>query len=274
MTRKPIQCRSVFISDVHLGAVGCKVASVQDFLKNVRCENLYLVGDIIDGWVTREKRWKQEHSNIIRTILGMAQEGTRVCYTPGNHDAFMRRLNGFELGFVELEHEFVHIQPDGKELLVVHGDLFDPSSSKHAWLAWLGAWMYEYIQLFNNGLNKRRAKNRRRRIDIAAPVKRLCKAIFTRRDYYDLLLIEHAREQGFEGVICGHVHRPEIRRLEDDFFYINTGDWVENCTAVIEHFDGSLELIYWEPLLEMERTEPRPAMLRLRGLVASRPEVR
>lgn len=266
--------RSVFISDVHLGATGCKVAAVHDFLRSVECDNLYLVGDIIDAWISRNRQWPQEHSNFIRTILGKAKRGARVCYAPGNHDAFMRRMNGFELGFVEFEHQFIHTTADGRELLVVHGDLFDPSCSKHSWLGWIGAWLYEYIQIINAWLNKRRIKNHKRKIDIASPVKRLAKAVFSRREYYDLYLIEAARELGCEGVVCGHVHRPEIRTLDDGFQYINCGDWVEHATAIVEHTDGRLELISWELRAEELEDESRPAMMRLRSLVQSRPEVR
>jgi len=266
--------RTVFISDVHLGATGCKVAAVQDFLRSVECDNLFLVGDIIDGWVARQKRWKQDDSNLIRTLLGKAKRGARVCYTPGNHDAFMRRINGFELGFIEFAHEFVHTTADGREYLVVHGDLFDPSCSKHSWVGWIGAWFYEYIQIFNAKINRRRAKSQKGRIDIASPIKRLAKAIFSNREYYDLYLIEAAREKGLDGVICGHVHRPELRTLDDGFQYVNCGDWVEHCTAIVEKFDGTLELIDWKIGAEAPATDRRPAMTRLRNLVQPRTEVR
>lgn len=209
----------------------------------MECENLFLVGDIIDGWVTRAKRWKQLDSNVIRTILGLAKRGTRICLTPGNHDAFMRRLNGSELGFIEIDDEFIHTTANGKDLVVLHGDFFDPTCRKYSWLAWIGAWAYEYVQITNQKLNKKR---KGRRLDFASPLKRLCKGIFTRRNYYDLLLIEYARQHGLDGVICGHIHRPELRILDDGFIYGNTGDWVEHCTVIVEHFDGQLELINWE----------------------------
>lgn len=270
---QPIQCRTVFLSDVHLGATGCKVGAVEDFLESIECDTLFLVGDIIDGWVTRQKRWKQEHTNLLRSILGKSKRGTRICYTPGNHDGFMRRMNGSELGFIEIDHEFVHTTADGKDLLIVHGDLFDPTCVKHSWLAWVGAWMYEYIQIFNQRVNRRR-KNARRPIDFASPIKRLVKGIFTRQDFYDALLMEHARENGYDGVICGHVHRPELRILDDGFVYGNTGDWVESLTAIVEHQDGKLELIHWAPVVQELDECRQDRLARIRALRAARTGVR
>jgi UDP-2,3-diacylglucosamine pyrophosphatase LpxH len=249
----------VFISDIHLGAMGCKTQAVQNFLYNVECENLYLVGDIIDGWVTREKRWKQEHSNVVRTLLGKAKRGTQVFYCPGNHDSFMRRMNGSELGFFEIDEHFSHTTLDGKEFLVIHGDLFDPSCTKASWAAWLGAWVYEYLQIANQKVNRRRAKQERKPLNFAAKMKRLTKSLFASREKFDMAVVDHARSEKFDGVICGHVHRPEIRTFDDGFVYINTGDWVEHTTAVIETLDGKLELIHWqfsEPVPE-ETEEPR-----------------
>ncbi len=269
----PIRCRSAFVSDVHLGATGSKVGLFQDFLYKVECENLFLVGDIIDGWVTREKRWTQDHTNVLRTILGKAKRGCRVCYTPGNHDAFMRGLNGMELGFIEFEHEFVHTTADNREILVVHGDFFDPTCRKRSWGAWVGAWFYEYLQIANAKVNKRR-KGKKRPIDFASPIKRMVKGLIRKRSAYEELLIDYAREHGFEGVICGHVHRPTMETFHDGFVYGNTGDWVEHHTAILEHFDGSLELITWDvPRVEAESPERRSRRARLKALRALRSEV-
>ncbi len=240
--RETTHYRSIFLSDVHLGAVGSKPAAVQDFLYSVDCDHLFLVGDIIDGWVTRERKWKQEHTNVIRTILGKAKHGTEIRYTPGNHDAFMRRMNGFEFGFIEFAHSFSHRTADGKDLLIVHGDLFDRSCTKYTKIAWLGAWLYEYAQAVNHRVNKKR----KRKVDFASKLKRFTKSLFAPRDHFDEMLIEHAREEGYDGIVCGHVHRPEIRVLEDGFVYVNCGDWVEHKTAVVEYADGTLELIDWE----------------------------
>lgn len=238
--------RSIFISDVHLGARGSKPVAFQEFLRSVECDNLYLVGDIIDGWVSRSKKWRQEDTNAIRTLLGKAQAGTRICYTPGNHDAFMRRLNGSELGFIEVDHSFVHQMLDGREFLVVHGDLFDPACVKYPSIAYVGAWIYEYLQLLNAMVNARKAFRRWAPIDFCATVKRVSKGLFTKRNYFDRLLMEHAAAGEYQGVVCGHVHRPEIREEPDGFTYVNTGDWVEHKTAVVETLAGELVLIHFD----------------------------
>jgi UDP-2,3-diacylglucosamine pyrophosphatase LpxH len=258
---RPIRVRSVFLSDVHLGATGCKTQAIQDFLYHIECENLYLVGDIIDGWITRDKRWSQEHSNVIRTLLGMAKNGVRVYLTPGNHDAFLRKMNGLEFGLIEIDHSFKHTCVDGREFLVVHGDLFDPTCKKHSWLAWMGAWGYEYLQMFNARVNERRLSSKRKGLDFASKLKRLTKTLFSSREKFDGVVIESAREQGFDGVVCGHVHRPEIREA-DGFTYINTGDWVENCTAVLEELDGRIHLISWKRESEPALSRRKVAKLR------------
>lgn len=249
--------RTVFLSDVHLGAAGSKPNAVQDFLRAVDCDNLYLVGDIIDGWVMRSKKWRQEDTNVIRTILGKSKRGTRVCLTPGNHDSFLRRLNGSELGFIEIDHSFEHELVDGRKLLVVHGDLFDPACVRYPSLALFGAWMYEYLQALN-GMVNRRILRRWAPIDFCSTLKRISKGLFTKRNYFDALLIEHAVEAGYQGVVCGHVHRPELRVLPSGFQYVNTGDWVEHKTAVVEDFEGRLTLLYFDEWAAAR--SPQPAL--------------
>jgi UDP-2,3-diacylglucosamine pyrophosphatase LpxH len=267
-----LRCRTVFISDCHLGAVGGKTAALQDFLYHIECEKLFLVGDIVDGWVARQKSWRQEHSNVVQTLLGMAKKGCKVYYTPGNHDAFLRRLNGQELGAIEIDHSFVHTLLDGRELLVVHGDLFDPTCTKQAWLAWVGAWMYEYLQIFNQKVNKGRLEKNRRKVDFAGKIKRFTKGMTAGKENFEDLLIEDARAQGFDGVVCGHVHRPAIRKEPDNFLYINTGDWVEHATAVIEDYDGNIRLINWTDDEIPKRTirKKRKIPIRLRRLTTTR----
>lgn len=266
-----IRCRTVFISDVHLGATGCKTAALQTFLDHVECEELYLVGDIIDGWVTRQKSWGHEETNLLQTIIGMANKDCQVYLTPGNHDAFMRRLNGSEMGFMKVDHSFNHSLVDGRELLVVHGDLFDPTCVKHSWVAWLGAWGYEYLQIFNARVNTRRAKKNLRGWDFAGKIKRFSKGLTSGKEKFDDLLIESAREQGYDGVVCGHVHRPVIRTEPDGFLYINTGDWVEHGTAIIEELNGTLRLFTWDSPENLVRPKSKRRIpIRLRRLTARR----
>jgi UDP-2,3-diacylglucosamine pyrophosphatase LpxH len=240
--------RTVFLSDVHLGAAGCRTEAVQEFLKEVDSDHLYLVGDIIDGWVgSRESKWRQEHTNVIRTLLGKSKRDCVVRYAPGNHDAFMRRLNGAELGNIEVDHEFVHDTARGKRLLVVHGDLFDRSCTTFRPIAYMGAWMYEFMVLANASVNQRRSRRDRRPVDFASGVKRLVKRAIGRKTGYETVLADYARERGFHGVVCGHVHRPALEWQVDGFAYANCGDWVEHGTALVEDFDGNLSLLWWIP---------------------------
>lgn len=261
--------RSIFLSDLHLGALGSKSGALQEFLRGVECDSLYLVGDVIDGWVSRSKKWRQEDTDAIRALLDKSKKGTRICFTPGNHDAFMRKLNGSQLGFLEVDHSFVHETADGKELLVVHGDLFDPACTRYPSLAYLGAWIYEYLQLLNAMVNRRKAFRGWPPIDFCSTVKRSAKGLFTKRNFFDALLIEHAEEAGYQGVICGHVHRPEIRTLGNGFFYGNTGDWVENKTAIVEDFEGRFTLIRFDEWFLERNGAPyrQPIEIRRRGEV-------
>ena len=239
--------RSVFISDIHLGAVGAKTAAVRAFLDGVSCDYLYLVGDIIDGWVGRkDRKWTPPHTEVIRVILEVANTGCVVRYTPGNHDAFMRRLHGTQLGAIEIEHSFLHLTADDKALLVVHGDLFDRTCTKYKPVAFFGAWMYEAVSVVNAKVNKKQGEKGRRQVDFTSALKRGVKRFIGKASNYEGTLCDYARESGFDGVVCGHVHKPKIETAEDGFVYVNSGDWVENCTVVVEHMDGRLELLQFK----------------------------
>lgn len=239
--------RSVFISDLHLGSVGSKATEVRSFLRSFECDHLYLVGDIFDGWVGRGSgKWSQTNSDVVRTILGKSKFGTQVYYTPGNHDSLLRRMNGSELGNIIVDHSFVHRLADGRDLLIEHGDMFDKSCTKYGPVAVTGAWIYEAALYFNNGVNRVRTNRNRKPVDFISVMKRMVKRVAVRRNGFADQLIEHAKSHGCQGVVCGHVHRPEIRELADGFVYVNTGDWVEHCTAVAEDDAGTLTLIDWK----------------------------
>ncbi len=268
MTQEKTRYRSVFVSDLHLGAVGAKTEAAQAFLQSITCDYLYLVGDVIDGWVGRkDRKWTSAHTEVIRILLEMGNAGCTVRYTPGNHDAFMRRMHGVRLGNIEIEHSFLHTTVDGKDLLVVHGDLFDRTCTKYQPVAFVGAWMYEYLGMANATLNKKQIERGARTVDFTSPMKRGIKKFIGKSTNYEADVIESAREDGFEGVVCGHVHRPQITPEADGFLYINTGDWVENCTAVVEHDNGTLELLSFGR--EVNEHEKRGAWEAIRSLVGS-----
>ncbi|MCS6775645.1 MAG: UDP-2,3-diacylglucosamine diphosphatase [Chloroherpetonaceae bacterium] len=248
--------RSVFISDLHLGSAGCKTEQLQAFLHSVECEYLYLVGDVIDMWVAIKRgKWRQKHTNVVRTILGKSKYGCQVRYTPGNHDALVRRLNGSELGNIAIDHSFSHFTADGKKLLIVHGDLFDRSVTSLRPIAWVATWLYECLTVLTEWITQYRAQRGLGPSDFSARVKKKFKHAIQYVTSYEERIVVDAWNQGYDGVVCGHIHRPRIERHEYGGLYLNTGDWVENCTAIVEHIDGKLELIRWTELQQQLREE-------------------
>ncbi len=242
--------RSVFVSDVHLGSAGCMAEEFQSFLSSIHTDYLYVVGDFVDVWlVIKAGKWKQQHTKIVRTILGMSDAGTIVRFTPGNHDAFARRINGVKFANIEIDHSFVHETADGRRFHVVHGDLFDASVTRMQWMAWLGCWAYEILLGLNDRVNARRERSEKEPVDFVTHMKKRLKRLVKKMTSFEESLMQFAEDNQFDGVVCGHIHRPAKQMHENGRLYLNTGDWVENGTCLVEHFDGSLELMYWDARL-------------------------
>lgn len=240
--------KSIFISDVHLGTKDCKAAALNDFLKHNSCETLFLVGDIIDGWKIQQNkwRWKQSHTNVIRRILSCSKDGTKVVYIAGNHDEFLRPLLSYNLGFglVEIANQYEHIGVDGKKYLVVHGDLFDGITRLAPWLSFLGDKAYDILLSINTKFNWFRHRMGFGYWSLSLYLKHKVKKAIDFVFQFEKNLAEYCKKRGFDGVICGHIHHPEIK-LISDVVYMNDGDWVENCSALVEHHDGKWEIVYW-----------------------------
>lgn len=237
--------RSIFISDIHLGSKGCKAENLLDFLNHVESDYLYLVGDIVDGWRLRKRWfWPAEHDAILRSLVERARRGTEVVYLPGNHDEALRRLIGQTFAGVKVVHEAIHETVDGKRMLVVHGDVFDSVVRDMRWLALAGSVAYETALALNNGFNAVRRLLGYGYWSISGFLKDQVKAAVRYVDAYEQKLAAAAAERAVCGVICGHVHKPEMRRI-GGVLYVNDGDWVENCSALVEHHDGHLELLNW-----------------------------
>jgi UDP-2,3-diacylglucosamine pyrophosphatase LpxH len=242
--------RSVFISDIHLGTRGCRADFLVDFLQRTSRQHLFLVGDIIDGWRLRKSwYWDEAHNEVLRLILGHARNGTEVTYIPGNHDELFRGWLSMELEVcgIRLREEGSHITASGKRLLVIHGDKFD-SVVRHARIiALLGDWAYDLAIGFNRLFNIARRRLGFHYWSLSAWLKLRVKEAVKAIDRFEHALATEAKRLGFDGVVCGHIHHPEMRDV-DGVLYINDGDWVESCTALVEHQDGRLELIRWADL--------------------------
>jgi len=240
--------RSIFISDIHFGTRDCKAEALNNFLKHNTCETLYLVGDIIDGWkVSQNKwRWKQSHTNAIRRILGHAKRGTRVIYVAGNHDEFLRPLIPYGMGFgqVEIVNQAEHVGEDGRRYLVTHGDLFDGISKLAPWLNFLGDKLYDFILGLNSRFNWIRHRMGFGYWSLSKYLKHKVKSSVDFIFQFELNLAGYCRKRGFDGVICGHIHHAEIKEI-DGITYMNDGDWVESMTALVEHHNGSWEIVTW-----------------------------
>jgi len=243
--RSTLRLRSIFISDVHLGFKGCQAPFLLDFLRRVECDQIYLVGDIVDVWaLTRSFFWPQAHNDVIRTLLGKAKHGTRVVYIPGNHDRVLRDHDGLVLGNVEIRREAIHETADGKRFLVLHGDEFDSIVRASPWLESAGSSAYSLVLSLNRYLNSVRLRLGYPYWSLAAFLKHRVKNAVKYIAGFERALAAEARERGVDGIICGHIHRAEITDIEG-ITYCNDGDWVESCTALVEDHAGRLRLLRW-----------------------------
>lgn len=237
--------RTVWISDLHLGTPGCQAGPLLEFLRQYECRTLYLVGDIIDGWQLRRSwYWPQTHNDVVQKILRKARKGTHVVFVPGNHDEFARRYVEHNFGGVDVQEECVHTTVDGRRLWVTHGDLFDGVIQCARWLAVAGDIAYETTLRFNRHLNRLRARfglpywslSRYLKLKVKRAVSYVCA--------FEEAVAREVRRRGLDGVVCGHIHQAEIRDI-GGVLYCNDGDWVESLTALVEHYDGRLEIIEW-----------------------------
>jgi UDP-2,3-diacylglucosamine pyrophosphatase LpxH len=239
--------RAIFISDLHLGTPGCQAQALLSFIKANSSDYLYLIGDIVDGWQLRRRwYWPESHNDVVQKLLRRARKGCRIIYVPGNHDEFARGFFGHQFGGIEVSDDAVHLTADGQRLWVTHGDAFDGVIQCAKWLAYLGDNLYEFTLKLNRYLNHWRAKLGLPYWSLSAYLKhKVKKAMMYVADFEEALAHE-AKRRGHHGVVCGHIHRAEMRQI-DGILYCNDGDWVESCTALVEHHDGRLELVRWAP---------------------------
>ncbi len=258
--RTKYSCRTVFLSDIHLGTTDSKADEVVEFLKHLRCRKLVLNGDIIDGWaLQRGGRWRDSHSHVIRKILKMTEhDGTEVIYLRGNHDDILERLLPLAFGRVRFLKEHIHEGLNGIRYLVVHGDGFDSVSTNHRWLASFGSVGYDFLLQINRVYNAWRAWRGKEYFSLSKRIKAKVKSAVCFVDRYEELLQGLARHRDCAGIICGHIHTPEDKQV-GAIHYLNSGDWVESLTAIIEHHDGRMELVHYAPFLARLRETELPA---------------
>ena len=242
--------KTIFISDLHIGSTQCQADTLLDFLKHNESEKLYLVGDIIDFWaLSKRVYWPRDHNTIIQKILRKARHDTKVIYVPGNHDENVREYDEHVFGDIEVRNSIVHTTVDGKRFLVVHGDEYDTIAKYHQWIAKLGSKGYDFLLEVNRAVRAvRRVMGIQSHFSLAAYIKFKVKNAVQFISDYEESIVMTLKDEGLDGVICGHIHHPEIKEM-DGFLYVNTGDFVESCTAIVEHDCGSLELIRWDPSL-------------------------
>jgi len=233
--------RSIFISDIHLGTKACQADLVLDFLRQTESDHLYLVGDIIDGWrLSKRWYWPQAHNDVIQKLLRRARKGTNVTY----HDEFARNFLHMTFGDVKIVNHAIHESATGKRYLVIHGDQFDVVVRHAAWLAHIGDWAYVTLLWMNTWLNRIRRRLGLQYWSLSAYLKAKTKKAVEFVGHYEEALVSEARRRGVDGVICGHIHTAESKMM-GDIHYLNDGDWVESCTALVEHMDGTFEVIEW-----------------------------
>jgi len=239
--------KSIFVSDIHLGTRFSQAEKFLDFLKENESENLFFVGDIIDGWAIKRKfKWEQSHSDVIQKILRKSRKGTKITFITGNHDEFLRPFVPLLLGDnLKITNELDYEALNGKKYLLTHGDFFDSITMTKKWLAILGDYGYDVILYVNHILNILRNKlGIKKYWSLSKYVKDNVKSSVSFICDFEGILSQHAKKKNYDGVICGHIHKAEQKEI-DGVEYLNCGDWIESCSAIVEHYDSTFAIIYW-----------------------------
>jgi len=237
--------RTIFLSDIHLGTRGCKAAFLLDFLRHIEAEKIYLVGDIIDGWRLKKSwYWAPDHNDVVRKLLKRARQGTQIIYVPGNHDEALREYVGFDFAGVTIRRDDIHVTADGRRFWVLHGDEFDSIVRYAKWLAFLGDHAYAFLLELNRVVDWARRRLGYPYWSLSGFLKHKTKKAVEYMSNFEHAVAQQAAARHVDGVVCGHIHHAEIRSI-GGILYCNDGDWVESCTALVEHHDGRLEILNW-----------------------------
>lgn len=255
MTERKRYYPTIWLSDIHLGYKDCKAEYLLDFLQNTRCDTLYLVGDIVDLWsLKRHFYWHQSHYQVLESIQQKVREGTRVVYIPGNHDETFRRYCGQWLMGVEVMKSAIHTTQQGKKFLLVHGDDFDSVTRYSKLISWIGDLGYDFLLFLNRWSNRLRRPFGGRYWSLASWIKNRVSKAKIAIETFETAAAREAKKRGLDGIVCGHIHQPNIRVI-DGIVYCNDGDWIENCTALVEHPGGQLALLHWSDIKKVIQIE-------------------
>lgn len=240
-----LNCRAVFLSDVHLGCKDCQADYLLNFLEQCQAEKIYLLGDIIDLWAMKQQvSWSISQNKVVRCLLKKAEQGVEIIYVPGNHDEALRLYTGKVFGNISIQLRSSHTTLQGKKLLLLHGDEFDKEIKFGKLHSWLGDTLYDLLLFMNRWYNRFRRLRGNRYFSLAAYIKSKVPGARKAIARYREAAINKARRAGYDGVVCGHIHHPELT-IEQGIIYCNDGDWIDSCTALTEQHDGTLALYHW-----------------------------
>lgn len=238
---KKLKCKSVFISDVHLGFRGCQARFLSKFLKTTQADNYFLLGDILDIWSFKETHfWNESHTEVLKILLKKAKN-SHVVLIPGNHDHELRRIANISFGNISIINEMIYESISGKRFLLTHGDLYDSVIQQHKWIVNIGCYLYDKLIIISHYISELRRLAGRVHWSLSAYLKHKVKAASCYIGDFRSVLVDECHKRGVDGAICGHIHSPSIETL-DDVTYMNCGDWVETLSVVIEHHDGTFSL--------------------------------
>ncbi len=255
--------RTVWLSDIHLGCKDCKAEYLLDFLNHHTIGTLFLVGDIVDMWaLSKQFHWPKAHNVLFHKLLSLPAEGTKVIYLPGNHDEPAQQYNNMSFGDVEIHREYMHTTAAGKKLLLLHGDQFDKEVCFGPTQAWIGDKGYDLLLFINRWYNIFRSKQGYPYRSVAAYIKTRMRGANNAIGRYREAAIARAKSMNIDGIVCGHIHHPEITEVNGITYY-NDGDWIENCSALTEDSHGEIKLIYWTQCLTDKEKNNRKGFIRL-----------
>jgi UDP-2,3-diacylglucosamine pyrophosphatase LpxH len=243
----------VVISDVHLGTYGCRAKELLKYLKSVKPERVILNGDIIDIWQFSKRYWPKSHMKVIKYITTLISKGVEVNYITGNHDEMLRKFVGFQLGTFSISNKEL-LELDGKKTWVFHGDVFDVTMQHSKYIAKLGAVGYDSLILLNSAINFLASKFGRGPISMSKKIKNSVKSAVKFINNFEKIAADIAIENAYDYVVCGHIHQPEIKKIETpegSVMYLNSGDWVENLTA-LEYYDNKWHLFSFKDHVTVE----------------------